>query len=100
MLAGDFSGCNLPQLHDPVTLALYGNNQIPTGQFSQQALNIVKLLPAAQGPCGQVKYGPVQKINEYQLLGRTDYQINDKDSLFVRYMATSYKLPPAYQLNA
>jgi hypothetical protein len=99
MLSGDFSGCNLAQLHDPTTGALYPNNQIPTGQFSSQALAIVKLLPAAQGPCGQVKYGPVQKINEYQILGRTDYQLSDKESLFVRYMATSYKLPPAYQFS-
>jgi hypothetical protein len=99
MLAGDFSGCNLPQLKNPATGALYPNNQIQTGQFSQQALAIVKLLPTAQGPCGQVKYGPVQKIDEYQLLGRTDYQLNNKESLFVRYMATSYKLPPAYQFS-
>src|SRR5215472_14768164 len=99
MLSGDFSGCNLPQLHDPATGALYPNNQIPTGQFSSQSLAIVKLLPAAQGPCGQVKYGPVQKINEYQVLGRTDYQLSNKESIFVRYMATSYKLPPAYQFS-
>src|SRR5215467_14007429 len=99
MLSGDFSGCNLPQLHNPTTGAPYTNNQIPTGQFSSQAWAIVKLLPAAQGPCGQVKYGPVQKINEYQVLGRKDYQLSGKDSLFVRYMATSYKLPPAYQFS-
>jgi hypothetical protein len=99
MLAGDFSGCNLPQLHDPATGLNYSNNQIPTGQFSQQALAIVQKLPAAQGPCGQVKYGPVQKIDEYQILGRTDYQLNTKESLFLRYMATSYQLPPAYQFS-
>ena len=86
-------------LHNPATGALYPNNQIPTGQFSSQALAIVKLLPGAQGPCGQVKYGPVQKINEYQVLGRADYQLSGKESLFVRYMATSYKLPPAYQFS-
>src|SRR5215472_6785866 len=99
MLSGDFSGCNLPQLHNPATGALYLNNQIPTDQFSSQALAIMKLLPAAQGPCGTVKYGPVQKINEYQVLGRTDYQLSNKESIFVRYMATSYKLPPAYQFS-
>jgi hypothetical protein len=99
MLAGDFTGCGFNQLRDPATGVPYQNNQIPTSQFSPQALEIVKKLPAAQGPCGEVKYGPVQKINEYQVLGRTDYQINDKNSLFVRYMATAYLLPPAYSLS-
>jgi hypothetical protein len=99
MLAGDFSGCGFAQLHDPATGANYANNQIPVGQYSQQALNVVKLLPAAQGPCGQVSYGPVQKINEYQVLGRTDYQINNQNSLFVRYMATAYLLPPPFQFS-
>ena len=102
MLAGDFtgsSGCTLPQLHDPKTGVNYANNQILTSQFSQQALAIVEKLPATQDPCGKVKYGPVQKINEYQIVGRSDYQLNNKESLFIRYMATSYKLPPAYQFS-
>jgi carboxypeptidase family protein/TonB-dependent receptor-like protein len=99
MLAGDFSGCNFPQLIDPATGANYPNNQIPTSQFSSQALEIVKKLPSPQGPCGQTKFGPVQKINEYQVLGRTDYQIDTKNSLFVRYMATAYLQPPPYRFS-
>src|SRR5438874_328549 len=42
MLAGDFSGCNFPQLHDPNTGINYAGNQIPTTQFSTQALAVVK----------------------------------------------------------
>ena len=49
MLAGDFTGCNSPQLRDPVTGTNYPNNQIPPNQFSPQALAIVKRLPAAAG---------------------------------------------------
>src|SRR5215467_5058937 len=99
MLSGDFSGCGFVQLHDPVTKVNYLNNQIPTNQFSPQALEIVKKLPQPQGPCGETKFGPVQKINEYQVLGRTDYQINEKQSLFVRYMATAYLLPPPVRFS-
>jgi len=99
MLAGDFSGCGFVQLRDPATGVNYPNNQIPVTQFSPQALEIVKKLPAPQGPCGETKYGPVQKINEYQVLGRTDYQINTENSLFVRYMATAYLLPPAVRFS-
>src|SRR5207247_892340 len=93
MLAGDFSGCSFPQLRDPSTGANYLNNQIPVSQFSTQALAIVKKLPPAAGPCGQVRFGPVSKINESQTLGRVDYTINAKQTLFGRYMATTYLLP-------
>jgi hypothetical protein len=99
MLAGDFSGCGFAQIKDPTAGTPYANNQIPVNQFSQQSLAIVKLLPAAQGPCGQVPFGPVTKTNEYQVLGRGDYQINSRQMLFVRYMATSYVLPPAYAFS-
>jgi hypothetical protein len=99
MLAGDFTGCGFTQLKDPSTGAPYQNNQIPVSQFSPQALEVVKRLPAAQGPCGEVPFGPVQKINEHQVLGRVDYQAGDKQSLFGRYLATSYVLPPAFSFS-
>ncbi|HYR83735.1 MAG TPA: TonB-dependent receptor [Terriglobia bacterium] len=99
MLAGDFSGCNFTQLRDPVTGANYPNNQIPVSQFSPQALEIVKRLPAAAGPCGQVSFGPISKIDENQVLGRVDYTISQNQTLFGRYMATTYFLPPAFSLS-
>ena len=51
------------------------------------------------GPCGEVTFGPVTKINEYQTLGRVDYQINAKHSLFGRYMISGYKQPSPYQFS-
>jgi hypothetical protein len=98
MLSGDFSGCRTfpANIVDPSTGNPFAGKQIPVSRFSPQALAIAKLLPKAVGPCGEVPYGPVQKINEYQVLGRADYQINDKQSLFFRYMATTYLLPAAY----
>lgn len=99
MLAGDFSGCGFAQLRDPNTGANYPNNQIPVSQFSPQALEIVKKLPAARGACGDVPFGPVEKINDYQVLGRTDYQISERQSLFGRYMATAYLQPPAFRFS-
>src|SRR5690242_12988377 len=99
MLTGDFSGCGFAQLKDPTTGANFVNNQIPAFMFSQQSLAIVKQLPAAQGPCGQVPFGPVTKTNEYQLVGRVDYQINSRQMLFGRYMATTYSLPPAFAFS-
>lgn len=102
MLAGDFSGCSSPgykKIVDPATGADIPTKQIDPHRFSPQSLAIVKLLPKAVGPCGEVPFGAIQKIDEYQTLGRVDYQINEKQTLFFRYMATAYLLPSAYGLS-
>ena len=38
------------------------------------------------------------KVDEYQVVGKVDYQLSDKESLFGRYVATAYLRPPAYSL--
>ncbi|HTR39007.1 MAG TPA: carboxypeptidase regulatory-like domain-containing protein [Bryobacteraceae bacterium] len=99
MLQGNFSGCGFPQLKDPSTGAPFPGNQIPASMFSAQSLAIVKQLPTSTDPCGKVPYGPVTKTNEYQVLGRVDYQISERQTLFGRYMASAYYLPPAYAFS-
>ncbi len=82
--------------------APYTNNVLPQSLISPQALAIAKLLPQPNNPndpCGKVIYGAVTQINQHQVLGRVDYQINSKQSLFGRYMATTYFEPPAYSLT-
>jgi hypothetical protein len=97
MLAGDFSGCSTfpATIKDP-NGGTFPGKQIPVGRFSQQALAIVKLLPTTSNACGSTPYGPVTKINEYQVLGRMDYQISSKQQLFGRYMATTFLQPASY----
>ncbi len=101
MLAGDFSGCSTfpANIIDPSTGQAFPGKKIPVTRFSPQALNIAKLLPTSSDPCGRTPFGPVQKINEYQVLGRVDYQINERQTLFGRYMATTYLLPAAYAFS-
>ncbi len=101
MLSGDFSQCSTfpGTIIDPATGAALTGKKIDPSRFSPQALAIVKLLPKATGPCGQTSFGPVQKTNEYQTLGRIDYMISGKQTLFFRYMATAYYLPPAYAFS-
>ena len=100
MLNGDFSGCpSYKTIIDPATGAVIANKHIDPARFSAQSLAITKLLPKAVGSCGEVPFGPIQKIDEYQTLGRVDYQISDKQTLFFRYMATAYYLPSAYSFS-
>ena len=101
-LTGDFSSwvnsCNKGKnLTGP-----FVDNRIPLSQVSPQALQIAKLLPAPNNPadpCGQVTYGAVIQTNEYQVLGRVDYQLSQKHSIFGRYMATTLYQPPAYGIS-
>ena len=100
MLAGDFNQCSTfpAAIRDPNGGNFVGR-QIPVSRFSPQALAVTKFLPKSGDPCGKVSYGPINKINEHQVLGRVDYNINSKHQLFGRYMATTYKTPPSYALS-
>lgn len=102
MLSGDFSQCgNFPAtIRDPQANAPFPGKQIPVTRFSPQALAVVKFLPTAvSDSCGRTPYGPITKTDEHQVLGRIDYQINERHTLFGRYMATTYDLPPSYKLS-
>lgn len=102
MLAGNFGPWEAACNGNKTLGAPYVNNVLPASLISPQALAIAKLLPPPTNPndpCGKVIYGAVVQINQHQILGRTDYQINQKHSLFGRYMATTYLQPPAYSLT-
>jgi hypothetical protein len=101
MLNGDFSACPTypATIRDPLSNAPFPNKRIPLTRFSTPSLNIVKLLPTSTDPCGLAKFGAIQQVNEYQVLGRMDYQISDRQSFFGRYMATTYLKPASYSFS-
>ncbi|HEY3826547.1 MAG TPA: TonB-dependent receptor [Bryobacteraceae bacterium] len=102
MLAGNFQPWETSCNGNKTLAAPYVNNVIPSSLISPQALQIAKLFPQPTNPndpCGKVIYGAVVQTNSHQVLGRTDYQINQKQSLFGRYMATTFLQPPAYGLT-
>jgi hypothetical protein len=102
MLQGNFGPWEAQCNGNKTLGAPYVNNVIPASMVSPQTLAIAKMLPApnsSSDPCGKVTYGAVTQINQKQVLGRVDYQISDKQSLFGRYMATTYLQPPAYSLT-
>ncbi|MBV8903116.1 MAG: TonB-dependent receptor, partial [Acidobacteriia bacterium] len=102
MLQGNFAPWEASCNGNKTLGAPYVNNVLPSSLISPQALQIAKLLPPPTNPndpCGKVIYGAVVQINQHQVLGRIDYQLNAKQSLFGRYMATKYLQPPAYSLT-
>jgi len=99
MLAGDFNGC--ATLKAPGTdPRIIGANQIDTTKFSAASTKLLqKLNQTGPGPCGITTFGIATASNEYQVVGRVDYQVSDRQTLFGRYIATSFAQTPPYALD-
>jgi hypothetical protein len=103
-LSGDFShmGGNCPQatanIIDPVSGAnISATRKVPASSISQQALNLAKYLPLAQADqYGRVQVSIPANYTEDQYVGRVDYTLNAKHSIFGRYFLTNFNLPAYY----
>src|SRR5438128_5274475 len=76
MLAGDFRTfasptCNGGRQYN--LTAPFVGNQVSPSVFSKPSMNIAAKLPKAQDECGTIKYGLINKIDEYQGVGKVDY---------------------------
>ncbi len=105
MIAGDFSTyasaqCQGTRKQLPAALGFNSNNQINPALLSPAAVAIAtKYLPKTSDPCGKSFFGIVTDQNEIQGVGRADYQVSDKQTIFVRYIATTYEQPIPYTLS-
>jgi Carboxypeptidase regulatory-like domain/TonB dependent receptor-like, beta-barrel len=105
MLAGDFTAyaspaCNAGrQVNLPASFGFAGN-RINPALFSPAALNITGKLTTSTDPCGLVQYGLPSSTDDVQFVGKVDYQVNTKHSLFGRYIPTNVVTAPPYSLDA
>jgi hypothetical protein len=102
MLAGDFTAIASPACNGGRQIALkapFVNNRIDPALFSKPAVALANKLPTTADPCGKTIYGNPTLTNEHQAMGRIDYQLNNKHSIFGRYLADSLYTPPSYDLN-
>jgi hypothetical protein len=105
MQLGNFSAC--PQDLSPAVVAglptsissQIHNNQIPATLLDPAALKLAALLPVSTAPCGNTGYGLLTQINEDQFVGRGDYQVSAKQSMFGRYLRSHYFRPPSFQFT-
>lgn len=101
MLDGDFTAFASPACNGGKQLTLgapFVNNMISPSLLNPSAVAAAKYLPTATNDCGKVTYGPRTVYNSYQILGRVDYQLNEKHSMFFRYMNTAYNQPSPVSL--
>jgi Carboxypeptidase regulatory-like domain len=103
MMAGDFTTFASPNCNAGRQIALrapFVNNRVDPALYSKAATNLAAKLPKAQDDCGKITYGAVQKINELQTIGKVDYQRSANHSIFGRYLATTYALPPPLHFSS
>jgi hypothetical protein len=102
ILSGDWTSFTSPQCNAGRQIALrapFANNRIDPAQYNRAALNIVAKLPKTDNPCGELFIGRRAVNDEWQSIGRMDYQKSDKNSFFGRYMITGYKEEPPIKFD-
>jgi hypothetical protein len=102
MLAGDFTTITSAACNNGKAITLkapFVNNRIDPSLFDKPALKVASMLPAATDGCGTFNWGAIQKINEWQLVDKVDYQINPKHSIFGRNIFTAFYVPTPYSLS-
>jgi hypothetical protein len=102
MLAGDFTAfasgpCNNNR---PVSLrAPFANNRIDPAQFNRAAMTIAARLPKTSNPCGEITFGRRDNSNDFQYVGRIDYQRSEQHSIFGRLMLFDFFRPLAFSFT-
>lgn len=103
MLTGDFTAFASPACNAGVQRNLglpFVGNRVDPALFSRAALAITSRIPTTTDPCGLVQYGVPAQTDEWQGVAKIDQTINEKHSLFGRYIATSQFTPPPFSLDA
>jgi hypothetical protein len=98
VLNGDFSTidgttCHSTpiQLKNPITGVPYPGDQVPVSTFDPAALKIAKsYIPTSADPCGKVLYGIPANNPDNQWIGRVDYIVSSKQSMYGRYYIYDY----------
>jgi hypothetical protein len=81
---------------DPSSGQPFANDQVPTSLFNPQALNLLKYVPVASNPCGQVTYAIPEPQSETQYMGRVDWTQSEKNSFFAHYFFADYSSPAQF----
>jgi Carboxypeptidase regulatory-like domain/TonB dependent receptor-like, beta-barrel len=95
MLNGDFTAFASAacQGTNKTLAAPFVDNKISPDKFNPQALNLLKFVPVSTDPCGRLQYGIVNNNREHQVVGRMDYQLNPKQTVYGRYFIGNYQNP-------
>ena len=76
------------------------NNRIDPSRYAAPALEILRRINLTpDNPCGEVFYRTRSISDEHQYVGRVDYQMSNKHSLFGRFVVNKYDQPHPGEAN-
>jgi hypothetical protein len=99
MLAGDFTTITSPACTGGRQINLgapFVGNRVNPALFSPAALKLIGMLPPATNACGQITWQASSKENDYQPIGRIDYQLSQSQQIYGRYMQSKALNPPSW----
>jgi hypothetical protein len=99
MMAGDFTTFASPACNSGRQISLgapFVNNRVDPALFSPAAVNLARRLPTTDDPCGEIRFSQGQDRDEFQVVGRGDFNWTANHTVFGRYMATSDKQPAPF----
>jgi len=83
----------------PVLNAAYYTNNVLNYAVPADVLSFASHFPVGAEPCGTTTYQIIANQNEHMGVGKVDYQINSKQTLFVRYFGTHSLVPSSFAGN-
>jgi hypothetical protein len=99
-LAGNLQPYESQCFAAPKTLnSAYYTNNVLNYAVPTEVAAFASHFPVGPEPCGKVTYQILANSNEHMGIGRVDYTINAKQSLFVRYFGTHSLVPSSYNGN-
>ncbi len=100
-LAGDFTTFASAQCQgaNKTLVGGFSGNKINPASFSPAAVKIAAQLPKTADPCGKVLFGLPLSENDGQYVGRIDYQLSTKQTIFGRYLTTTLHNAVPYNLT-
>jgi hypothetical protein len=95
MLGGDFTveASRTCQAKALTLAAPFANNVLPASLINPIAVKLINFLPKSSDPCGRVNYAIGSNLREIQTIGRVDYQMTSKQSMFLRYLLSNNVQP-------
>jgi hypothetical protein len=93
MLAGNFAPAFAANCFTTALKAPFVGNMISPTTFSAPSVKLASMLPTPSNACGLVQYSIISDSSTQLGVGKVDYHINDKHSLFGRYLFGRYNAP-------
>ncbi|HEY6362585.1 MAG TPA: TonB-dependent receptor [Vicinamibacterales bacterium] len=99
MLNGDWTAFN--QCHRPTWRDTdFADGFVDPARYSAAARRLAARLPAAENPCGEVRWGDPIERHDKQLVVRLDFQQTQNHTIFGRYMGTAHDQGVPFEQNA